>query len=499
MAYPTPGGAYRRRTFRQMPPPVPRNELSRMLRSARPVRPHLPAPPKPPANPVAQAAGQQPTGDPYGPNAGFMNQAAAEVNAQIDPLLQEITQRYNQVAQQTSDRIGAAASDYAAGLGQEVGKTQGMYEPAIRTLKGTTEGVAGGILQAGEAGAGRLSGALTQAGLPVNAGGTDINLEGEGAGSSEAAYQLGRASIQALKQSEDAALRYVSALPGFAKLQGDYDTQTALAAVAARMADELAQTTAQAPQLYYQIYNDLQDRADKAAAAQADAEQSRQTLQERQAAAQAKAAAQAGDKAAAQAWKYANLLNKKYPGRVYVPQQQKDGSWQVVMLKAGAAKPGSPRQQTFKGTDGLTYILHPNGTATPAAGQSGPKRPKATATKPYRFQGTNGLTYQVGADGIARPIPGQSGPKPAGAKPAKPLGSPTGNRPRRNTRGVWTTADGRKLTPKGQRYWERRYQGGLTDGRGGLGPANSSDATSGSNAKIPPTLRRKKPTSKPTS
>jgi hypothetical protein len=91
-------------------------------------------------------------------------------------------------------------------------------------------------------------------------------------------------------------------------------------------------------------------------------------------------------------------------GNVYKQWDPTTGTW--VPIDKKAAKPGSVK--TFKGTDGRTYVLHPNGTATLVPGQSGPKPPTG---QPYRFKGTNGVTYEVGADGVARPIAGQPGPK----------------------------------------------------------------------------------------
>ncbi|HXK19907.1 MAG TPA: hypothetical protein VNG33_18985 [Polyangiaceae bacterium] len=202
-----------------------------------------------------------------------MNAAAQAVNAQIDPVLQNITDSYNTDAQNMSDQLGGIYGQYAAMQGDQVGVMRGIYDPAIQTQQNTAEGVKGNIMQAGEHAAAGLASTLSQAGLPANAGGTDINLSAMGGGSSDAAYALGQASIQALKSAENAAVAYASKLPGFAKLEGDYQTQTVLSQLAAAMTKQLAATTAQAPGLYYQIYNDLEDRRRQAAN---DAEQIRE-------------------------------------------------------------------------------------------------------------------------------------------------------------------------------------------------------------------------------
>jgi hypothetical protein len=69
-------------------------------------------------------------------------------------------------------------------------------------------------------------------------------------------------------------------------------------------------------------------------------------------------------------------------------------------------------------------------------------------------------------------------PGSASTKIDKPLGTPTGNRPRRTKSGTWTYADGRKLPANAAAIWERYYQSGRTDGRGGLGPAKRKGTSS---------------------
>jgi hypothetical protein len=120
------------------------------------------------------------------------------------------------------------------------------------------------------------------------------------------------------------------------------------------------------------------------------------------------------------------------------------------------------------------YKPGPNGTVVKVTGAKAGKQP--TNTGPWYHNPKSGKWelkpgYTVGKGGKVV--------KDASATPAKPTGTPTGNRPRRDSNGVWTTADGRKLGPKGQKYWEHRYQQGQTDGRGGLGAANGGGSNSG--------------------
>jgi hypothetical protein len=290
-----------------------RSLLGRSVRPPVP-RPGPPGPTRPPVqNLVSQFVN---TGSGY----GDMSTAAQAVNDQIDPQLKAITEDFNNRAQNATSTIGGIYNNYANQLGAEYGATKGIYDPQIQTLTGTMQGVGGNILQAGEHAQAGLSSALSQAGLPAGAGGSDINLEGEGQGASAAAMALGKASIQALKKSEDAALAYASQLPGFAKLEGDQQTRTVLAQLAAAMTQQLAGVTAQAPALYYQIYNDLQDRRRQAAQ---DAEAKREFDVQQNAAAQRQKAGIAGPNAPTTAgrlayWQAQAAQRSKDTGDIYV-------------------------------------------------------------------------------------------------------------------------------------------------------------------------------------
>lgn len=175
----------------------------------------------------------------------------------------------------------------------------------------------------------------------------------------------------------------------------------------AKLNDLITSTAAEIPAKAQAFLTDIQQ-------SQAQLSSSYASYQQKQAV----AAQQAGEKDRAYAWSVADRFTKN-SDHFYVAAPDKSGRWQVVDAGPKSAAGGSS-SKTFKGTDGRTYILNPDGTSTLVSGQSGPK--KAAPGKPTTFQGTDGRQYTVDANGRATPIPGQPGPvtKTATKKPPTP-------------------------------------------------------------------------------
>ncbi len=200
------------------------------------------------------------------PTPDYLSQAAGIAQAQIDPILRNIANQYNAQALATRNAIGTVTSQYAGALGRYASGVGAPYSQAISTVKGASQGVSGMLTQAGKTAAATETAALAASHLPVNAAGPDVNPQGltaEGKGAAAAAGAIGQAMINALQAEQKAALEYAGKLPGFATQEGQQQTNLALASLASEMAKQMADTTAQVPQLTYQIYQDLQDRADR--------------------------------------------------------------------------------------------------------------------------------------------------------------------------------------------------------------------------------------------
>jgi hypothetical protein len=215
-----------------------------------------PVKPRRPAVPLAQAAAGRPPAPP-----DFASQAQAQVSAQIDPILRYITNRYNQQAQGVSGAIGGLTNTYASRLAGLAAGTGAMYDQAKAPVSAAAAGINAQLTQLGRSSAQAEAAAAARAGLPAGGQSPDINLAAGGAGAGGAAGAIGDAAINALAQEQKAAMEYAGKLPGFAQLEGQYQTRSVLSQLAAEMADQLAQTTAQAPQLYWTIYQSLLDRA----------------------------------------------------------------------------------------------------------------------------------------------------------------------------------------------------------------------------------------------
>jgi hypothetical protein len=155
--------------------------------------------------------------------------------------------------------------------------------------------------------------------------------------------------------------------------------------------------------------------------------------------------------------------------------------------------PAAVKLQHVRGADGKMYSFDPStGQYFNAAGKAaipGGAPPKQAKLPKVNVTLSRDRGQWVDSSGNPIPRLNQSGPpppKPTGSTrttkgPNAPLGTPTGNRPRRTRGGTWTYADGRKLPANVATIWEGYYQSGKTDGRGGLGPAKKK----GSNTNLP--------------
>jgi hypothetical protein len=437
------------------------------LRKTTPVRPPVTPPPAVPPN--------------------FADQASQQVSSILDPQTRSVIDRYNRQAGQTAAGIGALTNRYAANLGTYAGQVPGMFEPAQQTVRGVSEGVNAQLTGLGQAAAGTEAGAMTGARLPTGAAGPDLPLAAEGAGAGQAAGAIGQNAINALQSAQKAAMTYAGQLPAFAKLEGDYQTRSALSTLAAAMADQLAQTTAEAPQMYWTIYQQLQDRAvsDKSFAEQvrqfdvgrADvkAANARTETQRRAGIVAPNAPTVAGrvtyyQSLAAQRSQQEGIVYKATSSGIRPVIDPVTGKPKKTLQGRAADVVAPPKQPTNTGpyyknpTSGAWelrpgYQPGPNGTVvkTPAKG-AGPKQP--TNTGPYFHNPKTGKWelkpgYEIKNGKVVAVTPPKGG---------------YGTAPRRVGPGNWVTRKGVPLRKKAAAIWEKKFQGGFTDGKGHLTP-----------------------------
>ena len=315
-------------------------------------------------------------------------QARQQVADILDPQLKDITSRFDAQAGRTSDAFNQLTSQYASRVAAAAAPTQGIFDQAIQPVSAAAKGINAQLTAAGAGAASTEQTAAAKAGLPTGSS-PDIQLAAEGAGAGGAAGAIGQQAINSLQETQKAALSYAGTLPGFAKGLGDQQLHQTLSQIAGTMADQLATTTAQAPQLYYTIYQNLLDRAqtDKSFAEQVREFNANQKQQNRS---QNLTTGLALWQAGAIDAKTFKKMTGVTPASATAPHKaaplkivhNADGSTvgvdaytgQTVAQISGPGQPKPTKPTTFKGTDGRTYVLDPaNGTASPIPGQSGPK------------------------------------------------------------------------------------------------------------------------------
>lgn len=191
----------------------------------------------------------------------YLGQAQTQVSGILDPQLAYIANHYNQQAQGVSSAMQGQTDSYAAWLGAQAGSAGAPQAQAQQTISAAANGINAQLTQVGQTSANTEAASAAQAGQAAGGQSPDINLAAAGKGAGGAAGAIGQAAINALAAEQKAAIAYASKLPGFAQLEGHQQIASALATLSAQMADQMAQTTAQAPQLFYTIYQNLLDRA----------------------------------------------------------------------------------------------------------------------------------------------------------------------------------------------------------------------------------------------
>jgi len=484
-----------------------------------------------------------PTAPPLsGPNYGDI---PGQIRGIIDPQLQAAADAINRRSIMGSTAISGLSRSLQgmlSGAGADVGAA---YGPEIGYAQGTAQVMKQGLVGSGQAKAADLGAALKQSGV---AGPGDINLAGQGAGAGAAAYGTGIAELDRLIANQAASQARAALEPSFAAGMGAQDQSMLAAQLARSLADQQSSIMAQIPGLTLDLTRDARsafesDRAFKAAQAQDerdyaekvreyDQEQARLEAQRKAGIVGRSAPTAAGREAYWQS--VADQRTKNDPqGRQWIATPNginfvrtrpggppaRTAAWvnqqagQIIstgidpntgMLTAAAQKKldalhvatggGVSKMPTSRtqvvGSDKSGRKLVDLNTGQVITTLTTPITTKPKPGKPTYKQDKQGNWWSINNAGRATKVQGMPPGKVAAAKADAPLGAPTGNRPRRSKAGTWTYATGKPVEPRVAAVWERRYQGGLTDGRGGLGPANSDSTT----LLTPPTRAGTRPT-----
>jgi hypothetical protein len=300
-------------------------------------------------------------------------QAEARVKREIDEqmaaqqkLLLETSARERAdalAAMNAMSQAGAAAAAMSKGL---IGAVGGEYNQAAQEISGLAGGLTGAFnaataadVKAANKALGKLGGpALTEGGLTGYGGGLQAGVE---------SYRGGTIPSQLFTSEGEAA---TFGLAGETAAQNLRMTQEATAAYQSTVHDIIENEqkaalalAAQRPELMHQYLQEAND-------------------------ARIKAITLASGLLTAQQAGVTKPIVRQF-GNTYRQYDPKTGRWITI-----ATKPATPRNlQTFKGSDGRTYILHPNGTATLAAGQAGPKTPAGVNLTFKTFIGPDGKPH----------------------------------------------------------------------------------------------------------
>jgi hypothetical protein len=281
--------------------------------------------------------------------------AQQQVSTAYDPVLQQIRDAYTQMVNNTGTVYNAGAKQLADLYGQYGPATQAAYDRAGQGLAGVQALLAATQQGQGAAGAAdlahQLQGIDTATMGRVNA---DFGqaLQGEALANAT----KGANNIAMLLSQGAHAGQYGAALPGIGGQIGFQGLEQAIGNLNQNQQQELAKLAAEEPGAVQTALGQLQTNRN----------------QQAQLAFENKLKTQNANNSTSRA--NAPKIVHTADGSVIAVNSTTGAT---IAQISGPKPPGTPKQQkptTFKGTDGRTYVYNPKaGTATPIAGQSGPK------------------------------------------------------------------------------------------------------------------------------
>jgi hypothetical protein len=470
--------------------PGPTGPVKPYLQMRRPLSPS--GVPQVPLPGVAPA----PTASPWDITPDISQQVMGIVSPQLQSAA-DIINRRGQMGTGAITGLTNAWQSHLSGIGGMLGGWgQGL-------LKGAAGYGREALTASGQQQAKSLGTALAQAGPGIKGPG-DVNLAQEGKGAGGAAYGTGIAALDAMIAKQAAGEARSALEPSFAAMTGQQQQSMLASQLARQLYEQQSQIQASVPELVMNLQNQAYSR-------QSDLRDYQERVREFN-------VQQAGQKA--------QLTGPNAPtlgGRqAYWDKVAADRTSQTGVIYRGTTtgirpvtdKAGKPVKTSAQvsnqvglimatGLDPATGALTPEaqtklkalGVDTGGGVDTGTVKSNISAATTLEKERTRhqdalaalAIKQQNADTAVGRALIS----KQVAAERAKhnrwveqhgqdqPMGPPTGNRPRRTKSGVWTTTSGKPLGPKGQVWWERQFQSGKTDGRGGLGAVNKKTGGGG--------------------
>jgi hypothetical protein len=202
--------------------------------------------------------------DPLAPRSPgqIQNGVRAEVNAQINPLIQEIIRSSTAKAKAGMGAIQGYAGQLATDLGGYAGSARDIYGGAQQSQAALDASIRGALVGQGNELQSELSGKLAAI------GGTAAPAAAEtGLGAGNASYVSGSADLARLISEGASAQNYAAKLPGFARLGGLQSARSLQLSNTAEMNNQIGEIRSQAPGLIRQLLTQAKsEETDKALA-----------------------------------------------------------------------------------------------------------------------------------------------------------------------------------------------------------------------------------------
>lgn len=467
--------------------------------------------------------------------ADTSGQARAITEAQLQAAADIINRR----SRAGSQAISSLTNYWKGQLGRLPGEVTDAYKPAKLAAETVANYSGQSLTQAGADTQAGLNTSLGQAGVQ---GPGDVNLPVQGVGAGTAVQGMGLAELQRLIASEAATQARTALEPSFAAMTGEQNQQMLAAQLARQLADMQSNIEGQLPSVYMQLQNQAYGQAVDQRNFQYQQAQDTYSKQvdayNRQWQQYTYGQQKAQQRAAIVAPNAPTLGGRKSYWDQQAEKRTQDTGYRWVGTTSGMRpfdadphKPGIQRELTLQGQAASTVLpqkvdvtlSRAAGTWVDSSGQpvaNPPAKPpppyyKPKTKTPVKVDVTLSRAAGAWLDSSGNPVPGVPGKPPplykpktktpikvnvtlskaagtwvdssgnpvkAPGLPPKPPASSTGARgtaPRRVGPGKWVTAKGKPLGSAAARVWEKKFQGGFTDGKGHLTPGKPKKTGAG--------------------
>jgi hypothetical protein len=435
----------------------------------------------------------------------------------INPQLQSAADIINRRGQMGTGAISGLTGAYQSHLQGIGGMLGGWGQDKLKAAVGYGRDMLTGAGQTQAAGLGK---AIQQIGPGISQG-SDLDLAQQGKGAGGASYGTGIAELDALIAKQAASQARSAMEPSFAAMEGQQQQGMLAAQLARQLYEQQSQIMGQVPELAlnlqnqaYQRQTDLRDYQERVREFNIQQGQTKAqivgpnapTISGRQ---------QYWDKVAADRTAQTGTVYRgtttgirpitdPRTGQQVKTAEQKKELANYVLATGLDPNTGAPTPETVAKLKALGYgsgggvsegTVKTNVAAATAMAKENIRHNETIRKLQIAQQNADtaaGKAQIAAATATERHrhnVWVEQHPKAVAAD--KPIGTPTGNRPRVSKSGIWTYASGKRITdPRIINYWEKQYQTGRTDGRGGLGAVNKKSASGGG---VPPHGTKRQP------